>query len=135
MAKLKVKEIEGEAADINQLFKNGNCDLASYLGATPPPKKIHERWLWLTIMAFLGLALCISLNPSNYYCKSVGTIGLFFFWSLIIFMVQYNHKKWPLTTISFVGGLIVIILALKIYSPEQVVKKLEQLTTERYEHH
>ncbi|WP_212005546.1 hypothetical protein [Chitinophaga sp. HK235] len=134
MAKLKVKDIEGEATDIDFLFKNSNCDLASYLGASPATK-VKGRWLWITVVLFILLACCASLNLFSGYYKQTSTIGLFFLWSLIIFFIHYNHRKWSLTSICFAGGLIVILLALKVHSAEQIAEKLENMATKKYDKH
>jgi hypothetical protein len=134
MGKIKIKDIEGDAQDIKALLKDLNCDMATYLGATVPPKRIPLLWLYLSVPLFIILATSEWIGVFNPILSKVSIIGLFFLYSCIVLIFHYNFKNWSLTTIAGIAGLIIILLALNVYTPQEVAKKIESHAINSVEH-
>lgn len=131
MARIKIKEIEGEAQDIQKLFQEQECDLSSYIGVGRKCPKISVFWIWGLVLAFYVLACCIWTNVFINYWSKVAIIGAFMLFFLLIGIIQYNFKNWTLTFITGIAGLAIILVSLGVYSPQEIAKKIEQATTKK----
>jgi|SoiMetStandDraft_2_1073263.scaffolds.fasta_scaffold981125_1 hypothetical protein len=133
MGRLKIKDIEGEASDVNNLFQSGVCNWASYLGVEPPQKTFPTIWIWIMAIIFFVLASCVWIGVFNVACMKVAVLGLFLLCFSILWAVHYNHKNWSLTVITGVAGLVLILVALNVYTPQEIAKKLEKTVTNKVE--
>ena len=56
MAKIKVKDLEGDAEEIKNLLKDFGCDLNTYINTQPITKKIPDFWLYILVPIFFILS-------------------------------------------------------------------------------
>ena len=71
MAKIKIRDIEGDADEIKNLFKDLGCDLNSYISTTPIKTKVPTYWLFILGAAFFVLTCiiwCDLFNPPPVVC-------------------------------------------------------------------
>lgn len=132
MAKLKIKDIEGDPKDIHELFQSGGCDLPSYIGAGAKNKMLSAWWIVGVTLLFFILACCIWTELFNLIWTKVSILGLFLSCFLIIILVQYNYRNYLITILSAAAGVAIILMALNIYSPAEIAKKMESITQSHY---
>jgi hypothetical protein len=133
MAKLKIKDIEGDAEDIYDLFQKSGCDLSSYIGAGTQSKTFSAWWIVSAITLFFVLSCCIWTGIFNLAWTKVGILSLFLLGFLIVILIQYKCRNHIITILSGIAGLAIIFIALNIYSPSEVAKKMEAATIKKYE--
>jgi hypothetical protein len=61
-------------------------------------------------------------------------MGLFLLYGSISWIFYYNFKSWSLTAIVGFVGLILILLALNVYTPQELAKKIEKNAIDTYGH-
>jgi peptidoglycan/LPS O-acetylase OafA/YrhL len=131
MAKIKIRDIEGDADEIKNLFKDLGCDLNSYISTTPIKTKIPTYWLFILAGAFFILTCIIWCDLFNPTWTKVSILGLFLLLGLISFIIHNNHDKWAITAIPIVTGLCLILVCLNIYTPQELAKRLENKAIEK----
>jgi hypothetical protein len=124
MGHLKIKDIEGDAPDVSELFQKNGCSLAEYLG-TEPRKKLSVLWIWAMAMVFFILASCLWIDVFNLTWTKVSVLGVFTLGFLITIVTHYNYKNWPLTVITGLAGLAIVLMALNVYTPQEIARKIE----------
>ena len=129
--KIRLKDIEGDAGEITDLCKNLNFDLGTYLNQKPTKKEIPKLWIWIGVPFFFVLCCIVWIIPLNPALYKVSILALFIIWALIIIIIQFNYEKWVLTLITGIAGMCLILIALEVYTPQEVVKKLEEQTTKK----
>lgn len=134
MAKIKIRDIEGDADEIKNLFKDLGCDLNSYISTTPIKNKIPHYWLFILGAVFFILSCLIWCDIFNSSITKIATLGLFLLLGLISVIVHYNHDKWTITAIPVVTGICLILICLNVYTPTEIAKKLEKEATEKLNH-
>lgn len=133
MGKIKVKEIEGDPKDIQLLFKEGNCNLPSYLGAEVARKSVPDKWVLLLIIVLFILLSCIWIEIFNEIWTKISILGAFFLSFFILSIIQSNYRSKAITAIVSIALLMVMLLVFKIYSPQEVIKKIEKIATKKYD--
>jgi hypothetical protein len=131
MAKIKIRDIEGDADEIKNLFKDLGCDLNSYISTTPIKTKIPTYWLFILGAAFFILTCIIWCDLFNPSWTKVSILALFLLLGLISFIVHHNHDKWAITAIPLVTGLCLILVCLNVYTPQELAKRLENKTIDK----
>ena len=131
MAKIKVKDLEGDAEEITNLLIRFGCDLNTYINTQPVTKKIPNYWLYILIPVFVVLNCLLYINILNSIVSKITIILLFTILAFIIYIIHFNHNKNTVTGISFFGGLILILISLNIYTPKEITKKLEEEAVSR----
>lgn len=129
--RLKIKDIEGNAGQIQDLCKNLGFDLNSYLNEKPTKKDIPRIWIWITAPLFFiccCLLWVVDLNPNLFKILILFSLGILGF---VVFTIQYNYGNWIYSLISGITGLILLLVALEVYTPQEVLKKLEEQTTNK----
>lgn len=129
--RIKLKDIEGDAGEITDLFKNLDFDLGTYLNEKPTKKDISKIWIWIGVPFFFILCCIVWISPLNPALYKISILALFIIWALIIIIIQFNYEKWILTLITGIAGMCLILISLEVYTPEEVVKKLEKHTTNK----
>lgn len=125
MGHLKIKDIEGDAPDVSELFHKNGCSLADYLG-TESRKKLSVLWIWVMSAIFFVLASCLWNDIFNITWTKVSVLGLFTLGFLITIITHYNYKNWPLTVFTGLAGLVIISIALNVYTPQEMARKIEE---------
>ncbi len=131
MAKIKVKDLEGDAEEITNLLIRFGCDLNTYINTQPVTKKIPNYWLYILIPVFVVLNCLLYINILNSIVSKITIILLFTILAFIVYIIHFNHNKNTVTGISFFGGLILILISLNIYTPKEITKKLEEEAVSR----
>lgn len=131
MAKIKVKDLEGDAEEITNLLLRFGCDLNTYINTQPITKKISNYWLYILIFVFVVLNCVLYINILNSIASKITIILLFTILAFIVYIIHFNHNKSTITGISFFGGLILILISLNIYTPKEITKKLEEEAVSR----
>ena len=134
MARIKIKDIEGDAQDVKNILQDLNCDLSTYLGAPTAPKMIPAFWIWIIVPVFFILASCLWIGLFNPAWSKISILGVFTLFGSILVIVHYNFKNWSLTAIVGFAGLILILLALNAYTPQELAKKIEKSAVDTYGH-
>lgn len=129
MGIVKIKDIEGEAEDIQRLFRAG--DLSSYIGVDRTSKRVSNWWLFGTAFGFFILSCCIWTNVIPGAWNKVAILGDFLFGFVVVELVHYNFKNWVITVITTVACLALISVALGAITPQEAVKNIEQITTKQ----
>lgn len=133
MGKIKVKDIEGAPKDIGLLFQEGDCNLAGYLGAEAARKKVKDKWIFLLISALFILSCCVWNDIFIPAWTKVSILATFFLSFFILLIVHSNYRSKMITMIVAVALAVNILLILKVYSPQEVAKKIENFTIEEYQ--
>lgn len=131
MAKIKIRDIEGDADEIKNLFKDLGCDLNSYISTTPIKSRIPTYWLFILGAVFFILTCIIWCDISSPSWTKVSILGLFLLLGSISFIVHHNHDKWAITAIPIVTGLCLILVCLNVYTPQELAKRLENKTIDK----
>lgn len=131
MAKIKIRDIEGDADEIKNLFKDLGCDLNSYISTTPIKTRVSANWLFILGAAFFVLTCVIWCNLFNPSWTKVSILGLLLLLGLICVIVHHNHDKWAITVIPFATGLCLILVCLNVYTPQELAKRLESKTIDK----
>lgn len=132
MGNLKVKDIEGDPLDIHKLFQEGNCDFPSYIGAETRRKRVSNLWIVVLTLGLFILASCIYTDIFNSTWNKVAVLGVFFLGPLVVLIIYYNFKSIPLTVLTGIAYIIITLLVLKVYSPQGIAKKMEDVTTKKW---
>jgi uncharacterized membrane protein HdeD (DUF308 family) len=132
MAKIKIRDIEGDADEIKNLFKDLGCDLNSYISTTPIKSKIPTYWIFILGASFFILTCIIWCDLFSPSWTKVSILGLFLLLGLISYIVHNNHDKWSITSIPIVTGLCLILVCLNVYTPQELAKKLEDKAIEKF---
>jgi hypothetical protein len=132
MGRIKIKDMEGEEADLLTLFKKSGCSLASYL-QIDDRKKIPIAWLWITLAAFFILACCVWNSVFIPEWEKVAILGLFLLSFLLILLIHFNFRNWHLTIIVGLGALIIVSIAINLYSPGEVTGKIGNVVEKKLE--
>jgi len=131
MAKIKIRDIEGDVDEIKNLFKDLGCDLNSYINTTPIKTKISTYWLLILGATFFILTCIIWCDLFNPTWTKVSILALFLLLGLISFIVHHNQDKWAITAIPLVTGLCLILVCLNVYTPQELAKRLENKAIEK----
>lgn len=131
MPKIKIRDIEGDVDEIKNLFKDLGCDLNSYIRTTPIKTKIPAYWLFILGAVFFILTCIIWCDIFSPSWTKVSILGLFLLLGTISLIVHYNHEKWSITAFPIVTGLCLILVCLNVYTPEELVKRLESKTIDK----
>lgn len=129
--RIKLRDIEGDAGEITDLCKNLGFDLGSYLNEKPTKKDIPKIWIWIGVPFFFILCCIVWIFPLNAALYKISILALFIIWALIIVIIQFNYEKWILTLITGIAGMCLILISLEVYTPQEVVKKLEEQASEK----
>jgi D-alanyl-lipoteichoic acid acyltransferase DltB (MBOAT superfamily) len=132
MGKIKVKDIEGDPKDIQFLFQEGDFNLAGYLGAEAARKKVKDKWILMLISTLFILSCCIWNDAFNSVWTKVTILAAFFLSFFILLIVHSNYRSKAITTIVVVALAVNILLILKVYSPQEVARRIEDITIEGY---
>ncbi len=96
MGRIKIKDMEGNEADLRKLFQKSGCSLACCI--------------WNSIFS-LGW-------------QKVAILGLFLLTFIIILLVHFNFRNWHLTAITGVAVLTIVLIAMNVYSPGEIARKI-----------
>lgn len=129
MGIIKIKDIEGEAEDILRLFRDG--DLSSYIGVDRTSRHVSNWWIFGAAFAFFILSCCIWTSVIPGVWNKVAILGEFVFGFVVVVLVQYNFKNWKITVITAIACLALISVALGVFTPQEAVKNIEQITTKQ----
>jgi hypothetical protein len=94
----------------------------------PPVSMIPLHWVSFFASTFFLLAALIWIGVFNPTWNKVAILGLFSLYYLIVLVFHFYFQKWALTSIVIIGGLSLILLALNVYSPQEIARKLETHT-------
>jgi hypothetical protein len=129
MGTVKIKDIEGEARDIQQLFHDEGCDLSSYIGVDRTSRRISNLWIFGAAFVFFILSCCIWTDIIPGAWNKVAILGDFLLGFLVVALVHYNFKNWVITVIAIAAGLAIISVALGAITPQDAVRDIQQITT------
>lgn len=133
MAKLKIKDLEGTLKDINELFQEHNCDLSSYIGAEKSVPKGIPLLLIVSILFHFVVACILWAAEISETLYKILFLGLIFSAITIIFCVYLKFKNPTLTLLCIVGAMIIIVIALNISTPQDTMKKVEEVLLNLYD--
>ena len=120
MAKLRVRDIEGDADEIKNLFKDLGCDLNTYINTKPTVSKIPSFWLYVSVPLFFVLSCLLWIGIFDATWSKVITLFLFLILGITSIIVHFNHNNWSITSISFFTGLYLILICLNVYTPSEI---------------
>jgi len=132
MGKVKIKDIECDAQDMEGIFQSNKLDMSTYLGVPKASKTIPSFWIWIIVPLFIALTSCIWIGIFDPIWTKISIIGVFTLYCSILAIIHYNFKNWSLTAIVAFGGLTLILLSLNVYTPQELAKKIETNTVNKY---
>ena len=132
MAKMKIKDIEGNLKDIDELLQKHNCDLSSYIGAQKSVPKSIKTWLWIAGVLHFVLACMLLLDIFLTPINKVLMLGLIVSAIIIVFCVYLEFRNLQLAVLCFIGTLLIILITLNVYTPEEAMKKVEETVLKYY---
>lgn len=132
MGHVRIKDMEGDEADLRNLFRETGCSMASYL-KIDDRKKISATWLWILLFVLFALACCVWNNVFGPGWNRVAIMGLFLLSFLLALLVHFNFQNWHLTAIAGVGALTLVLIAMNVYAPGEVARKIGNLAEKRIE--
>lgn len=126
--KFKVKDIEADSKDdVVSFINQTGIDISTYLNT---PKKIVVPFWAIIVASFLILVnACALLWVDSIQWRGVCTITLVALCFLNISLIYMCWKNKILTGIIALGELVVFVLALNIYTPKDVIDKIEHHIT------
>jgi hypothetical protein len=131
MAKIKIRDIEGDADQIKNLLKDLGCDLNSYISTTPIKPKIPNVGIFILCSIFFILTCVIWCDLFNSTWTKVCILGIFLLLGLISYIVHNNYDKWSTTIIPIATGFCLILICLNVYTPQELAKRLENKAIEK----
>ena len=87
-------------------------------------KKVSAIWLWMLVFAFFALACCVWNDIFTPSWQKVAILGLCLLPFVLIFLLHFNYRNWSLTTIAGLGALVIVAIALNVYTPKEVTRIL-----------
>lgn len=127
MGKVKLKDIEGNPKDIQFLLKENDVSLWFYLAAEPFRKQVNSKWIFTIVIILFVLSCCIWIEVFNSVWMKVSTLAVFFLSFLILLITYSNYRSTVITTILTAALIVNILVILKVYSPQEVTKKIETI--------
>lgn len=129
--KFKVKDIEGSKEDVVSFFNQAGVDPSSYLNSSN--KIVIPFWSIIVIVSLILIVSCAMLLIKNEDVKGVFTL-LFIALSITeLCLVYMSWKNKVLTGIIAFGELLLFVLSLNIFTPKEVVHKIENQITHQEE--
>jgi hypothetical protein len=122
---IRIRDIEGDAAQITNLCNNLGFDLNAYLNIKPTKPKISIWILGIVILLFIVTCCILWIIPINPALYKVLLIVTALFIGAIVFILHHNYDNWGLTGISLLTTVAIMAIALNIYTPKQVLQKTE----------
>ena len=132
MGKIKIKDIEGDAQEINHLLKENGFDLPSYLGARKTTGKVKTPVLFSLVSVFFVLNCCVWNKVLPGPWSNVAIQACFFVGFIIVAVCSYNYRSKTLLCIIIFAVVTILSLTLNVYSPKEIAKKIETLTVDKY---
>jgi len=132
MGHVKIKDMEGDETDLRNLFQKSGCSLASYL-KIDEREKISAHWLWILLCVLFAVACCVWNNVFSPGWHKVAILGLFLLSFLLVLLVHFNFRNWHLTAIAGVGTLTLVLIAMNVYPPGEVVRKISNVAEKKLE--
>lgn len=125
MGKIKVRDIEGSNEDVVRFFNESGLDIGDYINSA---RKIKiPLWSIISTSALFFVTICIITILGSGYEK-LRNILILFSIALAFLNLCIVYMAWKNKTIAGIIALAEIILfsiSLNIYSPKEVVKKIE----------
>jgi len=119
-------KIEGDLQEIKGLFQHKPGDQSR------SPKKEPIFWIIMIVAVFLVLDACLWIDIFNPTWRKISIMGSYFLYIVVLIMVHHSFKSQTLTIITAAGGMILIAIALNVYTPQEIIKKIETKTTNKY---
>lgn len=132
MGKIKIKDIEGDQEDIQALFREGDCNLSSYIGAEAFRKKVPDKWTFLITTILFVLSCSVWTDAFNPVWTKVAQMAILFLGVFMVWIVHSNYRSPTLTMIVIFALSINFLLILNVYSPQEIAKRIEQMALEEY---
>lgn len=124
--KIKVGDIEGTKEEVINFFEESKLDIGDYINAAPKIK--IPLWSIITVSVLLFITVSIIAVMGESYPKTKAILILFSvaLSFLNICLVYMCWKNKTLAGIIALGEVILFALSLNIYSPKEIVKKIEE---------
>ncbi len=119
MGRIKVKDIEGDAAELTKFFADANCSLDDYINPNKSPK-INVVTLVVAVVVYVFLACVL-------FCLPKESVILIKILTVICFVlagitVIFTHLYWRNTMATIIAGLVSIglyLVAIEVISPAE----------------
>jgi len=129
MAKIKLGgfEIEGETADIKDIFKDNNFDLNKYLNTNLPHNTFHVMWLIGSVLLFFVLCCCQYVDLfENKNLKYILILSLFLSLGVFTILLHLKFNNIYITGIGIGFGILIICVALGVLTPKEAAKDIKK---------
>lgn len=122
--KLRVKDIEGSKDNVINFFKEQGLDVCDYLHTTKEIKIPLISIIIVSILFMMCLTLIMIFGENTILVKIL-TIFALALGFINISLIYMSWKNCTLTGIIAFGELIIFAVTLNIYTPKEVIKKIE----------
>lgn len=130
--KIKIGDIEGNKDAVLDFIKSSGADLPSMLNASKDVK-VPFRCILVSSIVFIVLVCIIAvaeLCESVFKVLSILCIADAF---VLVALVYMAYKNGILTSIIALGETLILAISLGLYTPKDVVKKIEDVVNEKLE--
>lgn len=116
-------KLEGSPKEITDLLEDHGLDLKQFFRTEEPP--ISGIWIVLAAISLLIVAcLLVILPPAQQ--KLAFIVGLFLVLTVAA-LIQLRFKSVATTVIVGIGGIVMLLAALGVLSPAEVLKEAKEL--------
>ena len=127
MAIIKIKDIEGEAEDIQRLFHDEGRDITDYLGVDRTSRRLSKWWIVGVAALFFILSCCICAKNIPGGWNTAAILGEIMIPFVIIGMIHYKHRNWVITMIAIIACVAMASVAFHVNSPQGLIQHIEEL--------
>ena len=126
MAKIKIKDIEGDDKALTDLFASSDCSLAEYLNVKPVKEyPLTALIIVISLFSVCSCLLFIGLFESQSAIERVFIILEFLLLGFSILSVHLYWKNTGATIITTIVSLCIMAVSLGIWTPEEAFEKME----------
>ncbi|OUP32021.1 hypothetical protein [Bacteroides sp. An19] len=123
--KIKIKDIEGAQKEVIDFFKNSGLDIGDYINSA---RKIKiPLWSIATVSVLFFIVICVVAVMGD-SCPKIKTILILLSVALAFLNICLVYMCWKnntLTGIIALAEVILFSLSLYIYTPKEIIKKIE----------
>lgn len=125
MGRIKLKDIEGSNEDVVKFFNESGLDIGDYINSARKIKIPLWSIILTSVLFFVTICVIAVLNSEYEKLRAIlilFSIALAFLNLCIVYMAWKNKT---ITGIIALAEIILFSISLNIYTPKEVVKKIE----------
>ncbi len=135
MGKLIVEKdgVRGDVADIAQLFKETGVNLDQFLTTDQNPNKHIKIPGWICPVLFIAFCICcgiVYIVQCDATWLDILTFGSFCIYVCFAFCIHCIYESWGKTVLALILGCLILLISLKVLTPEKTAELVRDTTIE-----